>query len=196
MNRLGMFKNSLFALALLGLSAPQAEAIEIFGGANPAAHLNDDVITQVRGGGRGGGGGMRHHGGAMHRGGGMHRGGMHGGMHRGGMHGMHRPGGAHGGMHRPATRPGGANVNRNINRNVNRNVNRNINRAGYRGGAVWGGRPGWYRWPAGGAIAAGAALGFVSAATAASWAGAPPQSGLCWYYTDSSRHQGFWDSCP
>lgn len=56
-------------------------------------------------------------------------------------------------------------------------------------------RPGWYRWPAGGAIAAGAAIGFVSAATAAAWAGAAPAPGMCWYYTDPSRTQGFWDYC-
>lgn len=56
-------------------------------------------------------------------------------------------------------------------------------------------RPGWYRWPAGGAIAAGAAIGFVTAATAAAWAGAPPAPGMCWYYTDPSRTQGFWDYC-
>ena len=88
-------------------------------------------------------------------------------------------------------------MNRNVNRNVNRNIrNVNVNRAGYRGGAVWAGRPGWYRWPAGGAIAAGAAIGFVSAASAAAWAGAAPAPGLCWYYTDPSRHQGFWDACP
>src|SRR5438876_275002 len=55
---------------------------------------------------------------------------------------------------------------------------------------AWVNRPGWYRWPAGGAVTAGAALGFVSAAAAASWAGAPPQAGLCWYYTDPSRRQG------
>ena len=91
MNGFGVFKNALFALALLGFSAPQAEAIEIFSGANPAAHMNDDMITQVRGG-RGGGGGMRH-GGGGHRGGGMHRGGA-----------MHRPAGRPGGVH---GRPGG-----------------------------------------------------------------------------------------
>jgi hypothetical protein len=61
-----------------------------------------------------------------------------------------------------------------------------------RGGWV---RPGSYRWPAGGAIAAGAAIGFVTAATAAAWAGAPPSPGMCWYYTDPSRTQGFWDYC-
>ena len=63
-------------------------------------------------------------------------------------------------------------------------------------GAVWVGRPGWYRWAPGGAIAAGAAIGFVTAAVAASWAPPPPQPGLCWYYTDPSRTQGFWDACP
>lgn len=56
-------------------------------------------------------------------------------------------------------------------------------------------RPGWYRWPPGGAIAAGAAIGFVTAATAAAWAGAPPAPGYCWYYTDPSQRQGFWDVC-
>jgi hypothetical protein len=65
------------------------------------------------------------------------------------------------------------------------------------GGARWGGwaRPG-YRWGPGGAIAAGAAIGFVGAATAAAWAGAAPGPGLCWYYTDPSQTQGFWDACP
>src|ERR1700712_5313359 len=53
-----------------------------------------------------------------------------------------------------------------------------------------------YRWGPGGAIAAGAALGFVAAGTAAAWAGAAPAPGYCWYYTDPSRTQGFWDVCP
>ena len=53
-----------------------------------------------------------------------------------------------------------------------------------------------YRWPVGGAIAAGAAIGFVVAATAVAWAPPPPQPGLCWYYTDPSQRQGFWDVCP
>jgi hypothetical protein len=57
-------------------------------------------------------------------------------------------------------------------------------------------RPGRYRWPRGGAIAAGAAIGFVAAASAVAWAGAPPADGLCWYYTDMTRTQGFWDYCP
>jgi hypothetical protein len=68
-------------------------------------------------------------------------------------------------------------------------------RPGYRGGGVRWARPGSYRWPVGGAIAAGAALGVVTAATAAAWAGAPPAPGMCWYYTDPSRTQGFWDYC-
>ena len=45
-------------------------------------------------------------------------------------------------------------------------------------------------------IAAGAAIGFVTAASAAAWAGAAPAAGMCWYYTDPSRTQGFWDYCP
>ncbi|MBY3182334.1 hypothetical protein [Rhizobium laguerreae] len=51
-------------------------------------------------------------------------------------------------------------------------------------------------WPAGGAIAAGAAIGFVAGAAAASVAGTPPKSDMCWYYTDSTKKTGFWDVCP
>jgi hypothetical protein len=74
----------------------------------------------------------------------------------------------------------------------------------YRGAAVvrpgypgrWA-RPGWYRWGPGGAIAAGAALGFVAAAGAAAYATAPaPAPGMCWYDTDPYRRAGFWDYCP
>jgi hypothetical protein len=74
-------------------------------------------------------------------------------------------------------------------------------RPGYRpGGIAVVTRPGgWvrpYRWAPGGAIAAGAAIGFVSAAAAASYGYRAPQPGLCWYYTDASRRNGFWDNCP
>jgi hypothetical protein len=68
-------------------------------------------------------------------------------------------------------------------------------RPGYAGGGVRWARPAAYRWPRGGAIAAGAAIGVVTAATAAAWAGAAPAPGMCWYYTDPSRTQGFWDYC-
>jgi len=51
-------------------------------------------------------------------------------------------------------------------------------------------------WRPGGAIAAGAAIGFVGGAAAASIAGTPPQAGQCWYYTNSSKTTGFWDVCP
>lgn len=64
-----------------------------------------------------------------------------------------------------------------------------------RPGGGWA-RPAWYRWPAGGAIAAGAALGFVAAGAAVAYAGAAPAPGMCWYYTDMTRTQGFWDTCP
>jgi hypothetical protein len=56
-------------------------------------------------------------------------------------------------------------------------------------------RPGRFWWPVGGAIAAGAAIGFVGAATAAAWAGPAPGPGMCWYYTDPTQRQGFWDAC-
>jgi len=102
-----------------------------------------------------------------------------GGGHRGGAAAVRRgPGGARGVVvARPGVRPG------------------------YRpGGVAVVTRPGgWvrpYRWAPGGAIAAGAAIGFVSAAAAASYGYRAPQPGLCWYYTDASRRNGFWDNCP
>ena len=82
-------RNACLGVSLLCLGLPEAEALEIFAPPGVAAHMDDGLITQVRGGR--GGGGMRHGGGGMHRGGGgMHRGG--GGMHRGG--GAYRGGGA------------------------------------------------------------------------------------------------------
>jgi hypothetical protein len=70
-----------------------------------------------------------------------------------------------------------------------------VGRPGVRRAGVWV-RPAHYSWRPGGAIAAGAAVGFVAAATAAAWAGAAPAPGYCWYYTDPSQRQGFWDVCP
>jgi hypothetical protein len=68
-------------------------------------------------------------------------------------------------------------------------------RPGYRYGG-WA-RPGWYRWGPGGAIAAGAAIGFIAAAGAAAYATSPaPAPGMCWYYSDPYRRTGFWDYCP
>ena len=65
-----------------------------------------------------------------------------------------------------------------------------------RPGVGWA-RPGWYRWGPGGAIAAGAAIGFIAAAGAAAYATSPaPAPGMCWYYTDPYRRAGFWDYCP
>lgn len=183
----GFARNVLLTLALAGFSAPPVEAVEIVSGAQPGAQIGDGWLTQVRNV-RNGGGGTRH-----------------GGGHRP----VHRPGGAH----RPVNRPGGAHrppVHRPGHRPpVNRpGVRPPVHRPGHRPAVVrprgvvvaprtvWVGRPGWYRWNPGGAIAAGAAIGFVTAAVATSWAGAPPQQGLCWYYTDPNRRQGFWDACP
>jgi hypothetical protein len=57
-------------------------------------------------------------------------------------------------------------------------------------------RPASYWWRPGAAVAAGAAIGFVTAAAATAYAGSPPASGYCWYYTNPQRTQGFWDVCP
>ncbi len=135
------------------------------------------------GGHRGGfaGGGRR----GGFAGGGGHRGGFAGGGHRGGFAGGGRRGGFAGGGQR-----GGYAYHGRTWRGA----------GGWHGGGYrWGG--GWYRpvgafWGVGGAVAAGAALGFVSSAAAASWAGAPPGDGYCWYYTDASKTKGFWDVCP
>lgn len=51
-------------------------------------------------------------------------------------------------------------------------------------------------WAPGGAIAAGAAVGFLAGAAAASLAGPPPRPNYCWYYTNPQRTTGFWDVCP
>jgi len=170
----GFTRDALLALGLAVLSAPPVEALELVGGARPTAAIEDGLLTQVM---------VRYGGG---RPGGVHR--PTGGVRRP-VGGAYRHPGARPG-YRPPGRPG----------------YRPVNRPGYRPPvgravvvaprAVWGGRPGWYRWAPGGAIAAGAAIGFVTAAAAVSLAGAPPQAGLCWYYTDPSRTQGFWDACP
>jgi hypothetical protein len=122
-------------------------------------------------------------GGGFRGGGGFHAGGFRGGA------------AFHGGANFNRNFSGNINRNVNVNRNVNRSVSRNVNvnRNVVRTGA-WA-RPGRYWWPRGGAIAAGAAIGFVTAATAVAWAGAAPAPGMCWYYTDPSQRQGFWDYC-
>jgi hypothetical protein len=56
--------------------------------------------------------------------------------------------------------------------------------------------PGRYWWPPGDAVLVGAAIRFVEARNAPAYAGPPPAPGTCWYYTEPSRIQGFWDYCP
>jgi hypothetical protein len=72
-------------------------------------------------------------------------------------------------------------------------------RPGYRPPVPTGGwyRPPSYWWRPGAAVAAGAALGFVTAVAATSFAtSTSPGAGYCWYYTNPQRTQGFWDVCP
>jgi hypothetical protein len=119
------------------------------------------------------------------RGGGARGGGFHGGGARGVHGGAYRGGGARAGVYR-----GGHNVYRG---------GHNVYRGG-RNTVVVGGRGAWgrgYGWPAGGAIAAGAAVGVLTAGAAAAYATTrAPAAGLCWYYRDASRRSGFWDTCP
>ncbi|ADH89436.1 conserved hypothetical protein [Ancylobacter novellus DSM 506] len=64
-----------------------------------------------------------------------------------------------------------------------------------RGGGVVVVNPRRY-WPPGGAVAAGAALGFLTGVAAANLVGPPPQPNYCWYYTNPQRTTGFWEPCP
>src|ERR1700691_1367979 len=94
-------RTMFLGVSLLCLGLPEAEALEIFAPPGVATHMDDGLITQVRGGARRGGGvhrggGMHRRGGGMHRGGGAYRGG--GGMHRGG--GAYRGGAYRGGAYR------------------------------------------------------------------------------------------------
>jgi hypothetical protein len=141
----------------------------------PIANWGEMSPTMTRGG-RGGGRAVAHRGGGGYRGGGRavaHRGGRGAVAVRGPQGG--RAVAVRGGAYRGRPVPG-------------------------RGAVVVGGRGAWgrgYTWAPGGAIAAGAAIGFVAAASAAAYASSrPPAAGLCWYYTDASRRSGFWDTCP
>jgi hypothetical protein len=171
MKGLTIARSALVAALVLIYPLP-SEAMPIMPGASQAGQVDDNIVLARRGGG----------------GRGFHGGGAR--VHRGGA---------------VAYRGGGArhvHVNRNIHRNVTRNVHRNVavRRGVYRGpnvyyrGGAWA-RPRSYWWPVGGAIAAGAAIGVIGAAAAASWAGSPPGPNYCWYYTDASQRRGFWDVC-
>lgn len=72
-------------------------------------------------------------------------------------------------------------------------------RPGWNGAGTRWVRPANYWWRPGAAVAAGAAIGFVTAsaaATAAYASTAAPGPNYCWYYTDANRTVGFWDQCP
>ena len=113
----------------------------------------------------------------------------------------HGGGGGGGGVHRGGGNMNhNMNMNHNVNRNGNFNHNTNVNVNGHWNGGYYGNyHGGWnrsYTWLPGGAIAAGAAIGFIAAGTAVAWAPPAPYPGLCWYYTDATQRNGFWDSCP
>jgi hypothetical protein len=174
----------------LVLAGDRAEAAPLKLGAWAISAAADDSLTVEvagRGGGGGGGGGARRA--AMNRGG--------AGINRAG---FNRAGFDRGGFERGGFDRGGINRAADFNRtdfnrtNINRDVN--VNRGAFAQGAGRWRRPANYWWPVGGAIAAGAAIGYVGANAAYSYAGSPPGSGYCWFYTDQSQTQGFWDVCP
>ncbi len=169
MKGLGFIRRAIVIVTLCGFGLSEAQAIEIIGEVSPVAHMNDGMVLKAQ---VGQGSVQR----AAVRRGSANRPGHRPPAHRPPVHRppVHRPS-----VHRPP-----------VHRPPMHRPIHPVNR-----GAVWA-RPTWYRWSPGGAIAAGAAIGFVTAATAAAWAGAPPRTGLCWYYTDPGRRQGFWDQCP
>lgn len=76
-------------------------------------------------------------------------------------------------------------VNRRANVNVRR-TNVNVVRRPVR---VWAPRP-YY-----GSVVGGVALGAIIVAAAASVAPAAPAPGLCWFWSDATQTQGYWDYC-
>jgi hypothetical protein len=157
---------SLLATTVLLSSIVSSAALPVSPSAFLPAVDGSDLLIVVRGGGRGGGGGRA--------GGGAH-------VNRGAN------------VNRNTNVNRNANVNRNT--NVNRNVNRNVNvnrRVGVGAGVGVGIVRPWVRRPYFGTVVGGVALGTLIAVTAIPPVPAP---GLCWYWTDASQTQGYWDYC-
>jgi hypothetical protein len=164
-----MIRSSLVKAACLAIALSGFSAPQAgaieMQGANPSAQFSEGMISKAY---------IAHRGATAvgPRGGVYHRGGTAVGGYRGG---AYRGGAYRGGVYRGGYGYHGGGV--------------------YRGGYGGWARPGWYRWGPGGAIAAGAAVGVLAAGAAAAYAGSAPAPGLCWYYTDPSYRQGFWDAC-
>jgi hypothetical protein len=97
MNWSGLFRSACVAAALSCFGQPQAEALEIFGGAHSIARVDEGLISKVvvvRRGGAYHGGVYRGPRGGVYRGGTVYRGGVYrGGAYRGyGYHPGYRPG--------------------------------------------------------------------------------------------------------
>lgn len=92
---------------------------------------------------------------------------------------------------------GGGNKNANRNNNNNRQNSKNFNNNNNRNRNVnvrVNVRPvrGWVRRPYYGTVVGGVALGAIIAASTIPVAPAP---GLCWYWTDATQSNGYWDYC-
>ncbi len=83
-------------------------------------------------------------------------------------------------INRPGNRPGNRHPHVTIDRDIN--INRTVVRPV---------RP-WIRRPYFGTVVAGITLGTIIAVSAAP---VPPSPDLCWFWTNSSQTQGYWDYC-
>jgi hypothetical protein len=106
-------------------------------------------------------------------------------------------GGGGGGKGNANRNGGGGNKNANRNNNNNRQNNKNFNNNNNRNKNVnvrVNVRPvrGWVRRPYYGTVVGGVALGAIIAASTIPVAPAP---GLCWYWTDATQSNGYWDYC-
>ncbi len=112
---------------------------------------------------------------------------------------VERGGGRAGGGARAApARPGGggrANFNAGRGPGVGRGPNVNVNRRG--NFAVAGRRPyrGWVRRPYYGRVLGGVVLGTIIAAAIVGTAPVAPAPNMCWFWSDPSYTQGYWDYC-
>ena len=163
---------AILGSSLLMLCAP-ANA-NIFGLTQSAVTTDHDFVIQVA---KRGGGGPKAGGAA--KAGGAKAGGARAGAAKAGGAVKAGAGAKAGGAVKAGAGAKAGGAASNVNRNVNRNVN--LNRGVYTGRHVYTGgrwvRPSNYWWPVGGAVAAGAAIGMITAASAASLAGPAPGPG-------------------
>lgn len=187
---------TLFLLPLVAIAAlpfaPRGAQSAPLGAADVAAVVaaaSDDALTAFAAGRRAGGGGG---GGGGARAGNVNRGASHTNLNSANLKSSNLKGTNLKSTNIKSTNVKNTNIknvnvkNNNINVNKNVNVNRGVGRVGV--AAV---RP-WVRRPYYGTVVAGVALGTIIAVSSIPPA---PSSDLCWYWSNSSQTQGYWDYC-